>query len=484
MGHWQLLQLEPEADERSIKRAYARLLKIHRPDEDAAAFQRLREAYDAALQEARWRADVYAQEPIESAPSPALTPAPEVAPQMAPTLEPLATPAPTVPPRQPSPTQVNPAPFEFISSASAPDVSLAQMREWLAEGHERPVFEALQLWLASDWLLPFDRRQQFEQDVLEWLEGAPRWSPAFFERVSQAMGWDEERGDLPCNYWRWGALIRRCEAAAWADTLQRELQQDPPKQAREWAAAFLLKPMSDARRRAMADRFKAEDWQACEALSDALAYQYPEVAQHLGMPLLENWRDWQSAPLNNAIYFYLWLAIALVMACANVLAPTGDKPGDLGATLVVDSVVMVPLLLFAGTALHWLWRQLAIKMSRLDIWLTRKMLPQHWYCQGTRLLVLRHLLPCWVLADFAADRTAVVPGFYWPTFALIFAGGALLTRLSQRGQVPVPWARPTYAAAAWLRKAAGGKDELKERARIGFFLLMIVLYIVGKMLGH
>jgi hypothetical protein len=31
------------------------------------------------------------------------------------------------------------------------------------------VFEALQQWLASDWLLPFDCRQQFEQAVLEWL---------------------------------------------------------------------------------------------------------------------------------------------------------------------------------------------------------------------------------------------------------------------------------------------------------------------------
>ena len=44
-----LLGLPVGADERSIKRAYARLLKATRPDEDPAGFQRLNEAYQAAL---------------------------------------------------------------------------------------------------------------------------------------------------------------------------------------------------------------------------------------------------------------------------------------------------------------------------------------------------------------------------------------------------------------------------------------------------
>lgn len=44
-----LLGLPPGADERAIKRAYARLLKTTRPDEDPAAFQCLHEAYQEAL---------------------------------------------------------------------------------------------------------------------------------------------------------------------------------------------------------------------------------------------------------------------------------------------------------------------------------------------------------------------------------------------------------------------------------------------------
>ncbi|WP_225583186.1 DnaJ domain-containing protein [Pseudoxanthomonas sp. PXM02] len=52
MSQWpyDLLEIGDDADERTIKRAYARLLKVTRPDEDPSGFQRLNEAYEAALQ--------------------------------------------------------------------------------------------------------------------------------------------------------------------------------------------------------------------------------------------------------------------------------------------------------------------------------------------------------------------------------------------------------------------------------------------------
>lgn len=56
MSPFQLLQIAPDADEREVKRAYARLLKRSRPDEDAAAFQRLQEAYAHCLDIVRMRA--------------------------------------------------------------------------------------------------------------------------------------------------------------------------------------------------------------------------------------------------------------------------------------------------------------------------------------------------------------------------------------------------------------------------------------------
>lgn len=47
---WTILGLEPgQRDERSIKRAYARLLKQHRPDQDPEGFRRVHDAYQRAL---------------------------------------------------------------------------------------------------------------------------------------------------------------------------------------------------------------------------------------------------------------------------------------------------------------------------------------------------------------------------------------------------------------------------------------------------
>lgn len=57
MWAFELLGLSPDADERSIKRAYAQRLRSVRPDEDPAGFQRLREAYELALRLCSHRAE-------------------------------------------------------------------------------------------------------------------------------------------------------------------------------------------------------------------------------------------------------------------------------------------------------------------------------------------------------------------------------------------------------------------------------------------
>lgn len=45
---WETLGIEPTTDEAVIRRAYARELKQHRPDQDPQGYQQLREAFDAA----------------------------------------------------------------------------------------------------------------------------------------------------------------------------------------------------------------------------------------------------------------------------------------------------------------------------------------------------------------------------------------------------------------------------------------------------
>lgn len=54
---WSILGLSPDtADEKQVRGAYAKLLKVHRPDQDPEGFQRLRTAYDQALNWLKYRA--------------------------------------------------------------------------------------------------------------------------------------------------------------------------------------------------------------------------------------------------------------------------------------------------------------------------------------------------------------------------------------------------------------------------------------------
>jgi uncharacterized RDD family membrane protein YckC len=54
MDIWQTLEIEPTPDQKAIKRAYAKKLKVTRPDENPEAFQDLHNAYKIALQEAEY----------------------------------------------------------------------------------------------------------------------------------------------------------------------------------------------------------------------------------------------------------------------------------------------------------------------------------------------------------------------------------------------------------------------------------------------
>lgn len=86
---WARLGLdEPTADLKVIKRAYAARLKQTRPDDDAEAYQALRQAYEWAQEWVRWEAERTAAGPApepasEAVPEPSPEPVPERAPESA-----------------------------------------------------------------------------------------------------------------------------------------------------------------------------------------------------------------------------------------------------------------------------------------------------------------------------------------------------------------------------------------------------------------
>jgi hypothetical protein len=65
MSVWTILDLAPTGDEREIKRAYARKLKVTRPEDDPEAFQALREAYETALRMAQFAREDEPDKPLE-----------------------------------------------------------------------------------------------------------------------------------------------------------------------------------------------------------------------------------------------------------------------------------------------------------------------------------------------------------------------------------------------------------------------------------
>lgn len=139
-----LLGLSADADTATIKRAYARLLRTTRPDEDAAAFQRLNAAYQAALAQAAHRPAAspslpqpastvvtnLATKPVDAAIPPATTrpnppaspPAPleMLKPPATPVPAPAAHPVETLRPRENAAPPVTPASLELLKTSAPP----------------------------------------------------------------------------------------------------------------------------------------------------------------------------------------------------------------------------------------------------------------------------------------------------------------------------------------------------------------------------
>ncbi|MDR0210810.1 MAG: J domain-containing protein [Pseudomonas putida] len=415
MDAWEVLGLEADADERAIKRAYARLLKVHRPDEDAEAFQRLREAYESALGEARWRAEYESEEdgdiaqPLlaeaavvqEQAPPPALLPATEI-----------------------------PADYH-LAAVPEPEISMTLIRQWLEEGRERQLIEVLPGLLSSEALLSFDRRQQFEEHLLELLEYNEHWSPALFERISQLLGWDDARGHLPCEPWRWHRLLDRCTAVAELEGLRRDLDGPRP----ERALSFVFNDLDDLHRRRLADSFTQSEWQHCLRVSDQVESQSQTLCERLGLDVQEGWRRWLPRSF-GPLFVYIWLMYGTVMLLQDDLSRW--------RWTTIDVVLRLLFSLVGGAlciGVYSVLSRFATWLVAVDIPLSRVLLPAGLYRRGAGLLVLRHVLPVVVLAVGAASMLATQPWWERAVPFLLLAFSLYLTDATLRDRVPRPWSR-------------------------------------------
>lgn len=66
MSIWKTLGIEPTSDTSVIRKAYAKKLRQHHPEEDPEGYQQLREAYDDALEQAKWHTEESLQDDDDS----------------------------------------------------------------------------------------------------------------------------------------------------------------------------------------------------------------------------------------------------------------------------------------------------------------------------------------------------------------------------------------------------------------------------------
>ncbi|MBV6822939.1 J domain-containing protein [Pseudomonas sp. PD9R] len=409
MSCWTVLGLSADADTRSIKRQYATLLKQTRPDEDPEGFQRLRDAYEQALQHKEW--EQFSEESQGVAGAWVLNDLSvmEVATSHGGTrsLEGIGT---RELERQYT-AALDHGAVDALENAllrhcvEHPETSQAQL-EWAIDTFHwfsawqrleldeeqidlllelqqlrmvQPLREALEREDSDGFLQAYAQRSQYR-----WLNGEHHrqwfnrllsrllldsryWSSAIFEAVSIGQGWCTGAGNT-CPDTEWKGLIARHEAPIFI-ARQQLLATQPCATPEHRAARLLLGPWSFSQRRALARRLRDEDWVQCRQLSSALYANHRPLCEAMPGATPFFWREWEHT--FNSWPMYLGIAFACLIGTFVQYAPEGTRLGGLISIAVFWSVIFG----IGGAALHWTSHQLAHRWWLLDDQLSARLLP-------------------------------------------------------------------------------------------------------------
>ncbi|MBX8563295.1 J domain-containing protein [Pseudomonas cichorii] len=430
---WAVLALSDDADKRSIKRQYARLLKSNRPDEDAEGFQRLRDAYERALHIARYREESDDDEVAEPAgqvvPAPHDTSPPWLALvdqadvdnlhelrlqartlgcaqgfESGLLLRCLADPGREIELAQAATQQLNwltpwqEVPMDGEQAARLTQILLdarqAQLQVQLQAGEEVGFIDALQALRQQPWLASLERSEHLQSWVMILLHNTAGWSSALFEQVCALFGWDVKKDLHPEPAFIWQRLLDRLEKDDFVRHLQRLLGKKPFS-AEGRAVHLLLGAYSPVERRRMA---RAEDDNVrviCKRLVEQLTLRYPGVLEAFPDADLECWKRVHE-PFSPEARRWLGLAalpVVLLFGLSLYFQPDQD----------LWFLILYPLLMVPGLMVYmYVWRPLCEVVATLDEWLSIRLLPDVISGPTANAKVVQHALPLTVMGGVMA----------------------------------------------------------------------------------
>lgn len=509
MNCWSILGLDAHTDVRSIKRRYAALLKQHRPDEDPAGFQRLRDAYEQAL---NWTANVQEQ-PIEQH-GPLLAPTPELSSSVETSntsdierrraevlLEGVTAENLHQRLENARATQCDQAfedgLLEYCQSGSPAACELAERAvehfQWLSAWQRndlslsathtvlnnllRDTERKLEAALNSNnsgtfanlcqhldktaWLQTLDRRMWLNEYLTRLLANAEVWSNPIFDAVCKMQGWKEPGSRTLCPEPFWSQLLARSRQAMFLEEQLRIAKQKNDSTGSR-AARLLFVPMSDDARVSMTAGFTPQDWQACESLADTVKRHYPGLVSHVHGENLYFWR-----PLRRHTSF--WALPFAILGAASVTSwdgyyRLGSDPDEtmIALLLTLGALGLMAGLLYVGCQIFgaFAWR--------LDERITRRV--GHW-------LTLRRPVPL-LMRESAVSWLPAAPAYLIGGWKALLVYGSVLTIAAAGTRVAWP---------AWLRGIfSTAPGSLTRELMIGTVLGLIVslLFISGTIINY
>jgi len=323
MSIWQELGIEPTANRGEIRRAYAKRLKDVHPEEDPEGFQRLREAYEQAL---------------EACDRPSVAPNVRSAPEQ---IDQADKPADG---RDQSSGSDDPG-LAFL------DEFIGRLLQDLARGDEDSAIVGLREALGHPALVNLELRNILQERVLHTIGALPTTPQNFAEAAVEIFGWHEQIAQLSpyCQ-----ATVRNLlnlpeerERLARLVTQSRHWRRSFLFDRRPLAAALLLGPYRP-RLFAILARDSMTLWAMRHTLEELMEFYPGLIGNHLNLDITAWWNR-KIAEVDNKPEHGLWRSIRyLASAVAHALLgaaifAAGSLPAGLSESLLPFAAIYLVL---------------------------------------------------------------------------------------------------------------------------------------------